>query len=460
MQLPEQQLITPEPSRSNPETRTRTSTPRPEEADSASAYFVPGRATTPRELRTAIIFNTLGRANSQPGSPLNITALPLGDTISEDNNTGSNITEAEIHQPAPILPPTSASIINLNDDDSIMSEHAAGHDAPSPAPTEPEPAQTISSNNGFRPTTLLKDNALPAFNGDKEKARWFIVTAGTLFRSIELQNVPLTDNMKIAFVLNRMTDGDAMLWSLAKQEEAERKVPYSLGTWKSFKKEFERAFISIADTEDARLQLSRFKQGNLSIEQYTTQFKALLSRCDFTSQDEHKHLYKRGLNANILEKLIVIPSNLDDFYDMATVIGRTIEEIKDELKGRNNYKGRSNQGSGKTYNQSGQRPRIEKLTPEERARCIKDGLCFRCRQAGHSSQNCPNSNKPQSTTPQNKNIRATDTATIAENKATSVEPKETTTKSNDPVANIRRLFSQLNDEQKSQYFAEVEKEGF
>lgn len=145
---------------------------------------------------------------------------------------------------------------------------------------------------------------------------------------------------------------------------------------------------------------------------------------------------------------------------MATVIGRTIEEIKDELKGRNNYKGRSNQGSGKTYNQSGQRPRIEKLTPEERARCIKDGLCFRCRQAGHSSQNCPNSNKTQSTTPQNKNIRATDTATTAENKATSAEPKETTTKSNDPVANIRRLFSQLNDEQKSQYFAEVEKEGF
>lgn len=42
-----------------------------------------------------------------------------------------------------------------------MLEHGAEHGAPSPAPIEPEPAQTISSNNGFRPTMLLKDNALP-----------------------------------------------------------------------------------------------------------------------------------------------------------------------------------------------------------------------------------------------------------------------------------------------------------
>ena len=40
--------------------------------------------------------------------------------------------------------------------------------------------------------------------------------------------------------------------------------------------------------------------------------------------------------------------------------------------------------------------RVGKLTPEERKCCIKKGLCFRCRKAGHLSRECPSflNNKP------------------------------------------------------------------
>jgi hypothetical protein len=47
-------------------------------------------------------------------------------------------------------------------------------------------------------------------------------------------------------------------------------------------------------------------------------------------------------------------------------------------------------------------PYLGKLSQEERQRCIQQGLCFRCREPGHSAANCPLSSKPS----KNKNCSA------------------------------------------------------
>jgi len=33
--------------------------------------------------------------------------------------------------------------------------------------------------------------------------------------------------------------------------------------------------------------------------------------------------------------------------------------------------------------------KVSKLTPEERQRCMREGLCLRCREKGHPAKDCP-----------------------------------------------------------------------
>ena len=53
---------------------------------------------------------------------------------------------------------------------------------------------------------------------------------------------------------------------------------------------------------------------------------------------------------------------------------------------------------------------LSKLTPTERARCIKEGLCFRCRKKGHSANKCNNARSaPTGAYPRSQTIRSTET---------------------------------------------------
>ena len=57
---------------------------------------------------------------------------------------------------------------------------------------------------------------------------------------------------------------------------------------------------------------------------------------------------------------------------------------------------------------------LSKLTPTERARCIKEGLCFCCRKKGHSANKCSNTrNISTGTFPHPQTIHSTETKTPA-----------------------------------------------
>ena len=91
----------------------------------------------------------------------------------------------------------------------------------------------------------------------------------------------------------------------------------------------------------------------------------------------------------------------------------------------------------------------KKMTDEERTEFMKKGLCFKCRKQGHLSRDCPEGKgqTPATVTP----------------KATAATPTPATPKkmsAKELTAHIRSLTALLNDEEKTAFYDEAEKEGF
>ena len=469
-----QQLITP-----NPSYRTPGGTTAPETTEEGSISAVLAhlhRASTPRDTRTAQVFSLGRRTPSTSNSPASqVTALP---TVATAGSSTAASNTASVTRPVPIRP-TGSAVPQVGSTGTAPaasgtnpSQSGTAGNPPSQQPPPQQsgnPTQTVVTMS--KPVGELEHKALFEFHGDRNKAPHFISTAETYFAVTELTN-SLSDEVKVNFVLTHMNDGEAATWATAKQQEAlHNKTGFSFGTWKDFAKEFRNSFISAADQEDARLQITRYKQGTQTISQYTTNFQSLLSRCNFDKPDEHCALYKQGLTNKSINMIHVnkLPDTLAGWYQLMREYERTHMELlgNQERNYQNRSYGNNNQRSGSTNNNAkttGNRP--AKLTPAERAKCIEQGLCFRCRQSGHSAANCPNSGRTPSgssqTPAQGKNIRAADTDPTAENKAPkgNNEPKDQAPAPEDKLTNIRRLFAQLSKEERTQYFTELEKEDF
>src|SRR5579863_5675999 len=59
-------------------------------------------------------------------------------------------------------------------------------------------------------------------------------------------------------------------------------------------------------------------------------------------------------------------------------------------------------------------PRLQRLTPEERTKLMQEGRCFRCREQGHQSKECPKKSEQGG----RQNFSTTRTATTATTQAT------------------------------------------
>lgn len=273
-----------------------------------------------------------------------------------------------------------------------------------------------------------------------------------------------------------MQEGEAADWASAIRQIARAKTPRTFGAYKDFKVNFETSFQSVDATAEARSQLMRLRQGALTADEYNTKFKSLIARAAFEKPNEHCEAYRRGLNSNLLRNIAQtgsIPDTLEKWYSIASKIDNAYRSIQLDMKeepqkqgpppmGKFSFPTRATTTPAPTQGTiTTQAPRLARLTDEERERCIREKRCFRCRQQGHMTRECPNTGRF--------NIKPTIRATDITN------PLETTnscpTMSPDPplpsaptvteaAATIRRLLAMMPEDQKDQIFSEMEKEGF
>ena len=130
---------------------------------------------------------------------------------------------------------------------------------------------------------------------------------------------------------------------------------------------------------------------------------------------------------------------MQEWYDLADALDKQFQELR-RLRNEDKPKNTSSQGKGGSPQSKGD-IKLNKLTPEERTRLLKEGRCFRCREKGHNAVNCSGGQQAS------RQIRTTDTAPVATTStAAALAP--------DTVTQIRALLAGLTKEQKESLLGE------
>ena len=210
-----------------------------------------------------------------------------------------------------------------------------------------------------------------------------------------LGNASGSDAFKIA--LSYLT-GSAHEWWIVHEKTPEGQAVKS---WIELKNSLVQRFETLNKEKIARDKLARWKQIK-DVSSFNEDFnKILLDIPDIGPKDQIDR-YSRGLKSYIWKALCTKE------YETLTDLMRDAERIEAAYKrsgprqigpGSSSRSNGLSNGNGPVpmeigniemrSRDSNSRPVLNKLTKEERDRCMKEGLCLRCRQKGHMARNCP-----------------------------------------------------------------------
>ena len=233
--------------------------------------------------------------------------------------------------------------------------------------------QASSSTSSVEPQA----NKPQPFKGKGSILSW------TTHMSNYLTNVDDTRALPIA--VSYLVDGAHEWWIVFKDTEEGQ----SISTWSALKNALISRFDTLNKEKIARDKLAKWKQLR-DVTSFNDDFQRILLDIPNISVDEQLDRYLRGLKPYIYRDLCT------NEYTRLSDAMKDAERIESAYKrtGNSTKAGRSSRNSEASKpipmeigNIQNRKP--QKLTPEERERCIKEGLCLRCRQPGHIAKNCP-----------------------------------------------------------------------
>jgi hypothetical protein len=175
-------------------------------------------------------------------------------------------------------------------------------------------------------------------------------------------------------------------------------------SWQEFRQAFIDYFTPPDTTSAARMELSKLKQGKLSVADYTTKFRRMARLIPSMDRETTLFLYTHGLESDTSREVrLRQPTTLDEAIKLATIIHNILRPVAPtavvapaapvaqqptaEPMDLDSLRILLTNLTKTTGINAFQRP-LPKLTNTERDRLRRIGACFRCRRTGHLASAC------------------------------------------------------------------------
>jgi hypothetical protein len=155
-----------------------------------------------------------------------------------------------------------------------------------------------------------------------------------------------------------------------------------------------------------RLGILKQGPGREGFNTYLTEFQNARADAELDNDRVLINYFDQGLNlglAQSISHLETIPATIDSYIEKAAILHSNHWNLQDRRKygpatftttAPRTTTPRTDPNAMDTSRAATEtRTRVAKLTPEERDRCMKQGLCLMCRRKGHMARECPERNK-------------------------------------------------------------------
>ena len=291
----------------------------------------------------------------------------------------------------------------------------------------------IGNDTEEKESRSLKGAAPKVFDGTRKESERFwdeFADYRRINRKAEVMKEPYS---RILMALSYMKGEKIWDWRRAAAKQLDDDVDDGIPEnderhWENFKKTFQDCFTDTTKKQDAYLKLKNLRMQGDDLDTYISQHRLLVQKAGWNiagdgARDIFGEGLKLGLKLAILRNREELPETLEDWKKAAINEQKKWAWVKHAKEGETTRREKWKNALDKKGTTTKTRDpnamdvnatkvdnvnsyaKLPRLTDEERERLKAEGRCFRCREKGHVSQECPNfpptkQNKDYQTRPQ------------------------------------------------------------